>query len=90
MEQDTRKFAQRSQGDVYVITGPVYGPTSKSIGANRVRVPDYVFKLIYDEAKQKAWVHWHANRDDTQVGPPISYRQLVQRTGIEFLPSAGL
>lgn len=90
VELDTRKFAQRSRGDVYVITGPVYSPTSKSIGTNRVRVPDYIFKLVYDEANQRAWAHWHANRDDTRGGSPISYRELVRRTGIEFLPGASL
>ena len=90
VEQDTRKFAQRSQGNVYVITGPVYSQASQSIGPNRVRVPDYVFKLVYDEAKQKAWAHWHANRDDARGGQPISYRELVQRTGIEFLPGTEL
>lgn len=90
VEQDTRKFVQRSQGNVYIITGPVYSRTSKSIGANRVRVPDYIFKLVYDEAKQKAWAHWHPNRDDARRSHPISYQELVRRTGIQFLPGTGL
>jgi endonuclease G len=90
VEQDTRKFAERSRGDVYVITGPVYSQASQSIGPNRVRVPDYVFKLVYDESRHKAWAHWHANRDDARAGQPISYRELVERTGIEFLPGVGL
>lgn len=90
VEQDTRKYVQRSKGNVYVITGPVYGPMPKSIGANRVQVPGHVFKLVYDETTQRAWAHWHANQDATQTPQPISYRELVKRTGIEFLPSTGL
>jgi endonuclease G len=90
VEQDTRQYAERARGDVYVITGPVYVRSGRSVGENRVRVPDYVFKLVYDETRNKAWAHWHANRDDAQAGRPISYQELVKRTGIEFLPGMGL
>lgn len=90
VEQDTRHYAQRAKGDVYVITGPVYVNSRKTIGENRVRVPDYVFKLVYDEAGQRAWAHWHANHDDATAGRPISYQELVKRTGIEFLPGVAL
>lgn len=86
VEQDTRKFVRRAKGDVYVITGPFYSDHSKAIGESQVLVPDHVFKLVYDEAGQRAWAHWHTNRDDAVGGPPISYRELVKRTGIEFLP----
>lgn len=90
VEQDTRHYVRRAKGDVYVITGPVYLRSRQTIGDNRVWVPDYVFKLVYDEAANRAWAHWHANRDDTVGGPPISYQELVKRTGIEFLPGLGL
>jgi endonuclease G len=90
VEQDTRHYAARAKGDVYVITGPVYVHSRQTVGENRVRVPDYVFKLVYDEARGRAWAHWHANRDDARAGRPISYRELVKRTGIEFLPGIEL
>jgi endonuclease G len=90
VDQDTRHFASRAKGDVYVITGPVYVQSRQTIGDNRVRVPDYVFKLVYDEAGHRAWAHWQANRDDTTMSKPISYQELVKRTGIEFLPGLGL
>ena len=85
----TRKYAARSTGDVYVITGPVFAPNiaqSPSIGAGQARVPKYLFKLVYDEDQQRAWAHWHLNDDATRASKPISYSELVQRTGIEFLP----
>ena len=91
IEKDTRKYAERAAGDVYVITGPVYSPgSSQSIGAGKVRVPDYIFKLVYDESGNRAWAHWHRNSDDERGGPPINYKELVKRTGIEFLPGVRL
>jgi endonuclease G len=90
VEQATRKYAAKSTGNVYVITGPVFVPSiaeSPSIGADRVRVPKYLFKLVYDQDKNMAWVHWHENDNATRGSKPISYAELVKRTGIEFLPS---
>jgi endonuclease G len=89
VEAATRKYASRATGDVYVITGPVYVPSiaeSPSIGRGQVRVPKYLFKLVYDEQKSKAWAYWQENADGTKASPPISYRELVERTGVWFLP----
>jgi endonuclease G len=89
VEAATRKYASRAEGDVYVITGPVYEPSvaeSPGIGSGLVRVPKYLFKLVYDEQKGKAWAHWQENADSTQGSAPISYEELVKRTGISFLP----
>jgi endonuclease G len=90
VEAATRKYASRATGDVYVITGPVYVPSiveSPSIGRGQVRVPKYLFKLVYDKEKGKAWAYWHENSDETKDSPPISYAELVARTGVRFLTS---
>ncbi len=90
VEAATRKYASRATGDVYVITGPVYVPSiaeSPSIGRGQVRVPKYLFKLVYDEPKNHAWAYWQENADGTKASAPISYAELVKRTGISFLPS---
>lgn len=89
VEAATRKYVARASGDVYVITGPVFAPSiaqSPSIGPDRVRVPKYLFKLVYDQAKNKAWAHWQENANTARASQPISYAELVKRTGIEFLP----
>ena len=89
VESSTRKYASRAIGDVYVITGPVYAPSidsSPSIGRGKVRIPKYLFKLVYDEQKHKAWAYWHENANATQASVPISYAELVKRTGISFFP----
>jgi endonuclease G len=85
IEKATRKYAMRAKGDVYVITGPVFESPAKAIGPNRVHVPNYLYKLVYDATTHRAWAHWIANTDQARAGQPISYAELVQRTGIEFL-----
>jgi endonuclease G len=89
VEKATRNYARRAAGDVYVITGPVYVPSivqSPSIGPGQVRVPKYLFKLVYDQNKNRAWAYWHENSDATLASRPISYGELVKRTNVEFLP----
>jgi endonuclease G len=90
IEKDTRSYAQRAQGDVYVITGPVFDDDAATVGNNQVRVPSFLYKLVYDAQSQRAWAHWQANDDAARVSQPISYAELVRRTGIEFLPGTPL
>ena len=59
---------------------------SRGIGSGQVRVPKYLFKLVYDQDQHRAWAHWHLNDDATQESSPISYDELVKSTGINFLP----
>jgi endonuclease G len=93
VEDATKKYASRADGDVYVITGPVFVPSiakSRVIGSGEVHVPTYLFKLVYDERQGRAWAHWHLNDNATRGSRPITYAELVRRTGIEFLPGAHL
>ncbi len=93
VEMATRSYAKRAAGDVYVITGPVYVPSiaqSAGIGPGQVRVPKYLFKLVYDQSRNRAWAYWHENTDATRASKPISYGELVKRTGTEFLPGVKL
>lgn len=88
IEKATRKYVLRAAGDVFVITGPVFDGTPPTIGANKVWVPQHLFKLVYDPSTHRAWAHWLDNTDQARAGAPISYEELVRRTGIEFLPRA--
>ena len=90
IEEDTRRYVQRARGDVFVITGAVFAPDAPRIGANGVQVPSHLFKLVYDSQTQRAWAHWQANRDEERAGPPISYQELVRRTGTQWLPQQAL
>lgn len=86
IEDDTRRYVMRARGDVYVITGPVFAPGAQRIGAGGVAVPSHLFKLVFDPATGKRWAHWQQNAPTAQVGRPISYAELVQRTGMQLLP----
>ncbi|WP_454739370.1 DNA/RNA non-specific endonuclease [Cupriavidus necator] len=87
IEKATRKYVRRAKGDVYVITGPVFGAGApNTIGPDQVWVPQHLFKLVYDPATHRAWAHWIENSDSARAGQPITYRELVKRTGVEFLP----
>jgi endonuclease G len=88
IEKATRKYVMRAQGDVYVITGPIFDVSSQAIGVGSVRVPTFLYKLVYDATTNRAWAHWIENTDNAHADRPISYRELVRRTGIEFLPGA--
>ena len=80
IEKDTRLYASRAKGDVFVITGPVFEAGATAIDASQVRVPSHLYKLVYGAQTGRAWAHWQANPDSTKAG------ELVRRTGINFLP----
>lgn len=86
IEKATRKYVMRAAGDVFVFTGPVYSGKVQALGDNQVWIPKYLFKLVYDASTNKAWAHWLENSDEARVSRPISYEELVKRTGTEFLP----
>jgi endonuclease G len=86
IEQATRKYVMRAQGDVYVISGPVFDGKPNTMGPGKVWVPKYLYKLVYDSVTGRAWAHWIENTDEARAGRPITYEELVRRTGIEFLP----
>jgi endonuclease G len=67
IEKATRKYVMRAQGDVYVITGPVFDGAPVTIGDNHIWVPRYIFKLVYDPSTNRAWAHWLENTDDARV-----------------------
>lgn len=90
IEQNTRKYVLRAEGDVYVFTGPVYGPRAKTIGAGKVAVPTQLFKVVYDAHNGRSWAHLQENSPDTKAGSPISYKEFVRRTGLHLLPTSAL
>ncbi len=88
VEKATRQYVMRAGGPVYVFTGPYFGQEPQKIGVSHVWVPTYIYKLVYDPQVNRAWAYWIENRDDARGSKPISYEELVRRTGIELLPGA--
>lgn len=87
LERATRDYVMRADGPVYVFSGPIHASEPpKTIGPGQVWVPTHLFKLVYDAQANRAWAHWIENTDEARAGKPISYQELVRRTGMEFLP----
>ncbi len=82
VEEPTRMYVKRAQGDIYVFTGSV--GHAGSIGKSKVTIPSHLYKLVYDPSKRLAWAYWVENTDEAQMSPPIPYSELVQKTGIDF------
>lgn len=90
VEEPTRAYVKRAEGDVYVFTGST--GNSGNIGKNRITIPSHLYKLVYDPNKNTAWAYWIENTNEANMSPPITYQELVQKTGIDFhlpLPNAG-
>ena len=88
LESDTRKFAQRARGDVYVFSGPLFKEGYRTVGRSHVWVPTHLFKLVYDQASGRAWAHILSNSADALVGRPVSYAEFVTATGWHLLADA--
>ena len=82
VEEPTRHYAKRAAGDIYVFTGSI--GNQGSIGRGRVTIPSHLYKLVYDPSRNSAWAYWVENSNDALMTPPISYAELVSKTGIDF------
>ena len=88
VEEPTRAYVKRAAGDVYVFTGST--GNAGSIGKGRITIPSHLYKLVYDPNKNAAWAYWIENTNEANMSPPISYQELVKKTGIDFhLPIDG-
>lgn len=87
LESDTRKFVNRSVGDVFVYTGVLFITDSPTvIGKNQVIVPTHVFKVVYHPNSGKNWAHVLPNSDDAELSEPIGYGDFVRKYGVRFIP----
>jgi len=82
VEEPTRAYIKRVAGDIYVFTGSI--GNSGTIGKSRVTIPSHLYKLVYDPNKKTAWAYWIENTNEANMTPPITYQELVQKTGIDF------
>lgn len=83
-EKDTRKYARRASGNVYVFSGPMFMGTPTTIGRNKVWVPTHLFKLVYDSSTGRSWAYIMAGTE-MRLAPPVSYSEFVKQTGWQLL-----
>jgi endonuclease G len=85
IESAVRDLAS-AEGEIYIVTGPIYEGTDIPFLNGRVGVPSRVYKAVYDPVRRTAaaYVTQNAYGMDWQA---ISIDQLAQITGIDPFPT---
>ena len=94
LEQKTRYWAKKYDG-VFVITGGVLQKGLKTIGSEKVAVPNYFYKIIADNSNQKlktiAFLIPNKPVSNSFYKYVVTIDEIEKRTGIDFfsnLPDA--
>ena len=89
LEQKTRYWAKK-YNHLYVITGGVLEKGLKTIGKEKVSVPNYFYKVLLDytkpEIKAIAFLMPHEESNRPLYEFVISIDELEEKTGIDFFP----
>ena len=89
LEEKARNWAIE-RGEVFIFTGPIYNDdkASKTVGANKVGVPDKLYKIVYDPQAEEAIAFLMPNAPlETKDLPKyiVSVREIETETGLNFL-----
>lgn len=75
---------------MYVVTGGILEPNLKTIGKEKVSVPNYFYKVLLDytqpEIKAIAFLLPHKESNKPLSDFVVSIDELEQKTGIDFFP----
>ena len=85
IESAVRRRAER-EGELYVVTGPVFQGSDLQALHDRVLVPTATFKAIYDPAQGAAGAYVCANTNAPEC-EVVSIAQLTSLTGIDPFPA---
>ncbi len=87
LEKKVRYWADKYDA-IYVVTGGVLEPNLKTIGREKVAVPDFFYKVLLDVSKDNprmiAFLVPHQNSDKPLYEFVIAVDELEKRTGIDF------
>ena len=90
LEEQVRSLATQ-KGNLYIVCGPIVSKNPKTIGANRVAIPDAFFKVLLqnDNGEWSAIAFMFANESGRK--PLSTYAMSVEDmqiiTGIDFFPA---
>jgi len=89
LEEKVRAWAVDNQ-DIYVVTGPVFSDSVKTIGPNKVAVPAYFYKVIADnelpQIKGIAFIMPNAGSSLPLETYAVTIDSIERLTGINFFP----
>ena len=86
LETEVRKWAKKEH-QIYVVTGPVFKDNKGTIGADKVLVPGYFFKIIYEETNEPkilAFVFPNRKSDRPLTDFTVSVDEAEKLTGFDF------
>ena len=87
LEKAVRRFAY-SEGSVVVVTGPIVtADDTKTIGHNKVRVPGFYYKVIYDETppeKMIAFILPNKGSNKPVESFVVTVDDVEEATGLDF------
>ena len=89
LENQVREWATERDG-LYVITGPILGEVNRSIGDNKVTVPDFFYKVLLDERGAESQMIGFVMPNRAGSGELSEFVEKVDNieayTGIDFFP----
>lgn len=90
LEQKTRYWAKK-YNQLYIVTGGILNPNLKTIGKDKISVPNEFYKIILDytkpEIKAIAFLFPHKESKKPLYDFVVSIDELEQKTGIDFFPN---
>lgn len=83
-ESQVRKWGL-DYGKLYVVTGPIFKNNIGTIGANKVTIPGYYYKIVFDgKDKMIGLILPHASSSEKLVQFVVTVDFIEQQTGIDF------
>ena len=84
LEEQVRKWALE-YSKLYVVTGPIFKDNIASIGINKVTVPGYFYKVLYDgKNRMIGFILPNASSSKSLVQFTVKVDEIEQKTGIDF------
>ena len=90
LENQVRKWANE-KGGIYVVTGPVLGNTERTIGENKVTVPDFFYKVLLSKRGNQSQMIGFMLPNRASDDDLWTYAERVDNieayTGLDFFPA---
>ena len=86
LEAKVREWAIQ-EDSIIVVTGPIFKNNIENIGQNKVTVPGYYYKVIYDVTKPQkmmAFIIPHLSKPESFTNYQTSVNEVEKQTGIDF------
>ncbi len=89
LETKIRDMAVK-EGEIYVVTGPVFGNCAINIGDSKVCVPEKYYKVVYDlegeDKKAIGFIYPHEKIEGDYAQYAVSVDEVEAATGLDFFP----